>query len=50
MAEVEIENKKYLDQSDLSDKEDADTLDLSPFQVDWYESVLLFYCERHFKI
>ncbi|GFR92465.1 reverse transcriptase [Elysia marginata] len=34
---ADVENKEYLDQSDLSDKEDAETLDLSPFQVDWLD-------------
>ena len=38
-----VQNKEYLDQSDLSDKEDAETLDLSPFKVDWYVCSLFFF-------
>lgn len=34
---ADVDNKEYLDQSDLSDKEDAETLDLSPFKVDWLD-------------
>ncbi|KAK3748256.1 hypothetical protein RRG08_039508 [Elysia crispata] len=42
-----VQNKEYLDQSDLSDKEDAETLDLSPFKVDWLD---LEFADCHHKL